>query len=113
MPNSPISHMLLAWQQHTVKHLPQVNYEIAVNREDVIKLEAISELYQLPLDDIIANLISYALKEAEQKMPYIQGQKIIRMEEGDPVYEDIGATPKYLAIKQRLEQLHLKKNSKG
>ena len=80
MPNSPISTMLLTWQQHIIKHLPQVNYEVAVDRDDVIKLEALSELYQLPLDDIIAGLISSALKEAEQKMPYVQGKKIIRME---------------------------------
>lgn len=104
MPKSPISNMLLAWQQHLVKHLPQVDYEVAVDRDDVLKLEALAELYQLPLNDIIANLISCSIQEAEQKMPYIQGNRIIRMEEGEPVYEDIGYTPRYLEIKQRLEQ---------
>ncbi len=104
MPTSPITHMLLAWQQHTIKHLPQVNYEVAVDRDDVIKLEALAELYQLPLDDIIASLVSCALKETEQKMPYIQGQRVIRTEEGDPVYEDIGDTPRYIKIKQQLER---------
>ncbi|MEH6823682.1 MAG: hypothetical protein V7629_07245 [Motiliproteus sp.] len=111
MPTSPITHMLLAWQQHTIRHLPQVNYEVAVDRDDVIKLEALSELYQLPLDDIIASLVSCALKETEQKIPYIQGQKIIRTEEGEPVYEDIGDTPRYLEIKQQLER-HQKQHQK-
>ncbi len=105
MPNSPISTLLLTWQQHMIKHLPQVNYEVAIDRDDVIKLEALSELYQLPLDDIIASLISSALQEAEQKMPYVQGNKIIRIEEGDPVFEDVGYTPRYLDIKRRLEKL--------
>ncbi|MEH6470766.1 MAG: hypothetical protein V7752_05895 [Halopseudomonas sp.] len=104
MPNSPISEMLREWEHHMVKHQPQVNYEVAVGRDDVIKLETLAELYQLPLDDIIANLIHCALKESEQKMPYIQGKKIIRIEEGDPVYEDIGRTPQYLKIKQQMEQ---------
>lgn len=113
MPNSPISRMLWAWQKHIIKHQPQVNYEVAVDRDDVIKLEALSELFQLPLDDIIASLISCALKETEQKMPYIQGEKIIRMEEGDPVYEDIGHTPRYLEIKQHLEQQAQKQRASG
>ncbi len=104
MPNSPISQMLQAWEQHLVEHRPQIDYEIAVQREDVIKLETLAELYQLPLNDIIANLISAAIKESEQKMPYVQGRNIIRIEEDDPVYEDVGKTPRYIEIKQRLEQ---------
>ncbi|MEH6651158.1 MAG: hypothetical protein V7707_14120 [Motiliproteus sp.] len=104
MPNSPISQMLKAWEQHMVKHCPQIDYEVAVQRDDVIKLETLAELYQLPLNDIIANLITAAIKETEQKMPYIQGRTVIRVEENDPVFEDIGRTPRYIAIKQRLEQ---------
>ena len=104
MPNSPISQMLRAWQQHLVEHHPHLTYEVPVNREDVVKLEALAELYQLPLSDVIANLISSALKEAEQKMPYKQGKEVIRIEEGEPIYEDAGDTPRYLEIKQRLEQ---------
>ncbi|MFT5720297.1 MAG: hypothetical protein ACI9W6_000587 [Motiliproteus sp.] len=103
MPKSPISNMLLAWQQHTTKHLPRVGYQVAIDKDDVRKIEALAELYQLPLNDIIANLVSCSIKEVEQKMPYVQGNRIIRMEEGEPVYEDIGYTPRYLEIKQRLE----------
>ena len=104
MPNSPISQMLRAWEQHMVEHRPQVDYEIAIQRDDVIKLETLAELYQLPLNDIIANLVSAAIKESEQRMPYVQGGNIIRIEEGDPIYEDIGQTPRYIEIKQRREQ---------
>ncbi|RDE23009.1 hypothetical protein DV711_10715 [Motiliproteus coralliicola] len=104
MPNSPISQMLEAWEKHLVEHHPQVSYEIDVCRDDVFKLEALAELYGLPLEDIIANLISSSLKEVEQKMPYKKGSRVIRIEEGDPVYEDVGQTPRYLEIKRRLEQ---------
>lgn len=104
MPNSPISQMLQAWEQHMVEHRPQIDYEVAVQRDDIIKLETLAELYQLPLNDIIANLITAAIKETEQKMPYVQGRTVIRVEEDEPVFEDIGQTPRYIAIKQRLEQ---------
>ena len=62
-----------------------------------------AESYQLPAADLLANLINTALREVEVQIPYVAGTRVIRTEEGDPIYEDIGRTPGYLAAKARLE----------
>ena len=43
-----------------------------------------------------------ALNTLEEQMPYIAGDKVIRVEEGEEVYEDVGPMPRYLAAKRSL-----------
>lgn len=104
MASNHIESMLESWDQQMVHHYLTVNQQIPIAIEDTIKLDALAEAYQLPREKIITHLISHALKDVEEKIPYIPGSKVIRTEEGDPVYEDIGHTPKYLSIKTRLEK---------
>ncbi len=104
MAQNSISSMLKAWDQHIIEHHPKIRREIPISKEDVAKLEALAEVYQLPVEDIIANLISNALREVEAKMPYVEGRNVIRVEEGEPVYDDAGHTPAYLRAKERIEQ---------
>lgn len=108
MPTTPIGEMLKAWEKHRIEQRPKIIEHVPVSEDDAIKLAALAELYQLPKEDIIANLITHALHEVEEKMPYVQGPNVIRTEEGDPVYEDIGKTPSYLKIKAKLKQEMLK-----
>lgn len=38
-------------------------------------------------------------------MPYKQGNKVVSFDElGDPLYEDVGLTPKYLQLRQQFAQ---------
>jgi len=99
-----ISSMLRAWDNHIIEHLPKEIREIPISKDDISKIEALAEVYQLPSEDIVANLISSALREVEEKMPYIAGSKVVRIEEGDPVYEDAGHMPDYLKAKERIQQ---------
>jgi len=70
----------------------------------LIKVEALAEAYKLPASDLLANLINTTLREIEEQMPYVAGDKVIRIEEGDPIYEDVGRTPEYQAAKDRLQR---------
>jgi len=103
MPNTAISEMLQAWQRQTIEHHEKQEFPIAVDRKDIVRLKALAEVYRLPLEEVIANLVTSALQEVEAKMPYIPGPTVIRIEEGEPVYEDIGLTPAYLQTKERIE----------
>ena len=80
MPNSSIGEMLKAWDKHRIEHHPKNIEHIPVSEEDSIKLSALAELYHLPREDIIANLITHSLREVEEKMPYVPGPKVIRVE---------------------------------
>ncbi len=104
MPNSHIASLLKDWEKHYIQAGKRVPCQVALAQEDLVRLEALAEVYQLPKEDMLANLISYALREVEAKMPYKPGDRVIRVEEGEPVFEDIGPTPRYLRIRARLEK---------
>ena len=103
MSNSLIRKMLDDWEQKSAHVKEQISTDIVLNKEDLIKVQALAEIYQLPATDLLANLINTALREVEVQMPYVVGTKVIRTEDGDPIYEDVGHTPGYLAAKTRLE----------
>ena len=103
MTRSRIKNMLEDWEHQSAHAEEQVSTQIVLNAGDLIKVEALAEAYQLPANDLLANLINTALAEVEVQIPYVAGTKVIRTEEGDPVYEDVGRTPAYLAAKARLE----------
>ncbi|MCV6611347.1 MAG: hypothetical protein OIF55_11300 [Amphritea sp.] len=102
MPNNHVAQLLNELEQQATAKSKQVEYTFAVSQEDLIKIQALAELYQMSPDKLAAELLHTVLLEVEEKMPYKPGTKVIRMEEGDPVYEDVGPMPRYIAIKHRL-----------
>ncbi|MGE8454393.1 MAG: pilin assembly protein, partial [Pseudomonadales bacterium] len=47
-------------------------------------------------------LVAAALEELEASFPYVQGRQVIATdEEGDPLFEDIGPTPRFLSLSRR------------
>jgi hypothetical protein len=60
--------------------------------------------------EIITDLLSVALDMVEIAFPYEQGARVITEDElGDPIYEDVGPTPRFLAIsKKHVERLSKK-----
>ena len=53
-------------------------------------------------EELVSDLLSAALDELEAAMPYEAGDRVIREDEyGDPVYEDIGPTPRFLELVRR------------
>ncbi len=103
MTSSLIKTMLDDWERQSTRVQEQVSTDIVLNKEDLIKVQALAETYQLPATDLLANLINTALQQVEVQIPYVAGTRVIRTEEGDPIYEDVGRTPAYLAAKTRLE----------
>lgn len=103
MTSNLIKKMLDDWELRSTHVKEQVSTMIVLNRVDLIKIEALAETYKLPASDLLANLINTVLLEIEEQMPYVAGDKVIRIEEGDPIYEDVGRTPEYMAAKARLQ----------
>ena len=102
--SSLIKKMLDDWELRSTHVKEQVSTKIVLNKQDLIKVEALAEAYKLPASDLLANLINTTLQEIEEQMPYVAGDKVIRIEEGDPIYEDVGRTPEYQAAKDRLQR---------
>lgn len=103
MPSKLIKKMLDDWELRSAHVKEQVSTNVVLNKVDLIKLEALAETYKIPTNDLLANLIHTGLLEIEEQMPYVAGDKVIRVEEDVPIYEDVGRTPEYMAAKARLK----------
>jgi hypothetical protein len=104
MTSSLIKKMLADWELRSTHVKEQVSTKIVLNKRDLIKVEALAEAYKLPASDLLADLINTALREIAEQMPYVAGDKVIRVEEGDPIYEDVGRTPEYMSAIDRLQR---------
>ncbi|MNE91771.1 hypothetical protein D3C80_1894210 [compost metagenome] len=53
-------------------------------------------------EELLGELVAAALEELEASFPYVQGRQVIATdEEGDPLFEDIGPTPRFLSLSRR------------
>ncbi|WP_296061006.1 hypothetical protein [uncultured Amphritea sp.] len=105
MPNNHVTHLLKKLEEQSTEKSKLVDCNFAIGEEDKYKVEALAELFHISEEELVADLLHAALLEIEEKMPYRAGTKVIRVEEGDPVYEDIGPMPRYMAIKSRLSKI--------
>lgn len=98
-----IQELLHLWEKTGHGELTREAYSVRLPVESAAKLHALAEMYprrQIP--DLITDLLATALNDVETSLPYIRGEKIVaRDEEGDPLYEDIGPTPRYLSLTQK------------
>ena len=89
-------------------------YAIRLDLDDASRLLALAELFPgQPLESIISDLLRSGLDEIAAAMPYVRGPKVIsRDDQGDPLYEDIGLTPRFVDLTRKYKknlQAELKK----
>lgn len=104
MPSSHVSRLLEALEQKARTQASLTDINVTIAKEDAIRLEALASAFGLSREDVCSSLLHSILMEVEEKMPYRPGSKVIRIEDGDPIYEDIGPMPRYLAAKRKLEK---------
>jgi predicted DNA-binding protein len=98
-----IQELLKLWEQTAHGEITEEVYSIRLPVESAAKLQALADMYpRRSAPDLITDLLSAALNDVETCLPYIRGENIVsRDEEGDPLYEDIGPTPRYLSLTQK------------
>ena len=81
-------------------------YAVRLPLEDAARLHALCELFPGRIvDELITDLLHAALEEIIAAMPYEPGPKIIsRDDQGDPVYEDVGLTPRFVELTRKLKK---------
>jgi hypothetical protein len=91
------------WEQNAKGRLTKTAYSIHLDVEAAARLAALQEMYpKHHPEELLGELIGAALEELETSFPYVRGTKVIALdEEGDPMYEDQGPTPRYLALSRR------------
>ena len=107
-----ITDLMKAWESSASGHLTAQEYRIRLPLHDAAKIAALVEMYPRRNEtEILTELLTAALNELERAMPYVQGDRVIaRDDQGDPIYEDVGPTPRFLAL-SREYRVALEKDS--
>jgi hypothetical protein len=101
--------LLDRWKKHPPPERTAAEYAIRLPLDDASRLQALVELFPgLTVEEIVTDLLHAGLDEIAGAMPYEPGPAVIsRDDHGDPVYEDIGMTPRFVELarkhKKRLE----------
>ena len=91
------------WEQNAAGTLSPTGHTLHLDLESEARLAALIDMYpKRTAEELLGELVGAALEELEASFPYVQGQKVISTDEqGDPLYEDIGSTPRFLALSRR------------
>lgn len=98
-----ISGLLGRWIETASGELSQERYSIHLPIEDAARLAALSEMFpRRTTEQLITDLLAAALSDLECAMPYVEGTHIVSEDEmGNPIYDDLGPTPRFLALSQK------------
>jgi hypothetical protein len=95
--------LLASWQERAAAPRTAKAYAVRLPVDDAARLDALAELFPgRTHEQLITELLGTALKEVAAAMPYVAGTRVIaRDEQGDPVFEDVGPTPRFMALVRR------------
>ena len=98
--------LLDRWKKDAAPARTAKEYAIRLSMDDASRLHALAELFpRQPLEVLITDLLSAGLDEIAAAMPYERGPKVIsRDDHGDPVYEDIGLTPRFVELTRKFKK---------
>jgi hypothetical protein len=95
--------LLENWRETAAQPRTATEYAVRLPVDDAARLAALAEMFpgRSP-EQIITDLLGAALQEIETSMPYIAGKKVISNDEqGDPIFEDVGLTPRFVELTRR------------
>jgi hypothetical protein len=92
--------LLDSWRQSAAAPRTARTYSVRLPVDDAAQLAALADMFpgRAP-EQLITELLSAALKELAGAMPYVAGTRVISTDDhGDPVYEDVGPTPRFIEL---------------
>jgi hypothetical protein len=98
--------LLDRWKKTAAPARTAKEYAVRLPLDDAARLEALVELFPgQKIEEIVTDLLGAALDEVAAAMPYERGPKVIsRDDHGDPVYEDIGLTPRFVELTRKIKK---------
>jgi hypothetical protein len=98
--------LLDRWKREAAPLRTAREYPIRLDLDDAARLHALAELFPgQPIEAIITDLLHAGLDEIAAAMPYERGPKVIsRDDRGDPLYEDIGLTPRFVELTRKFKK---------
>lgn len=102
------SDLLKEWERQAGGQLTAEEYPVRLPLHDAARIHALAQMFPLRTEaQIITELLRTALDELQAAFPYVEGTHAVEEDEfGDPVFEDAGATPRFLSLtRQHLHRL--------
>lgn len=98
-----ILNLLRQWEVSSGDRLTAQEYRVHLPASDAARIAALAEMYPRRSDiELITDLLTAALDELEAAMPYVPGKLAVSEdEEGNPIYEDVGPTPRFLELSRK------------
>jgi hypothetical protein len=95
--------LLDSWRETASEPRTVREYAVRLPVDDAARLQALAEMFPgRPPEQLITDLLGAALEQIGAAMPYVPGRKVISTDEqGDPVYEDVGLTPRFMELARR------------
>lgn len=91
------------WETTSSTPLTEEQFAVRLPKNDAAKIAALVEMYPgRTQEQIITELLGAALSELEHTLPYIKGDTVSAVDElGDPIYEDVGPTGKFVELTRK------------
>ena len=98
-----IQQLLQQWDKQTEGYQDLKEHTLRLPRYELAKIYALKDMYPgKKEDELISDLLITALHALEETFPYIPGDRVVAEDDnGDPLYEDIGLTPRFLALTRK------------
>jgi hypothetical protein len=98
--------LLDRWKKEAAPARTAKEYAVRLNLDDAARLHALAALFpDRRIEELITDLLHAGLDEVAAAMPYVAGPKIIsRDDHGDPSYEDVGLTPRFVELTRRCKK---------
>ena len=98
--------LLDCWRKDAVPVRTAKEYAVRLTLDDAARLHALTELFPgRSIEEIVTDLLHAGIDEIAAAMPYEPGPKVIsRDDHGDPVYEDIGLTGRFVELTRRFKK---------
>lgn len=99
-----IAELIQRWKQASQASAVARPYTVNLPLRDAARIEALHLMYPGRTDSqLMADLIRAALDELEVAMPYVPGNRVIAEDDyGDPIYEDLGPTPRFYSLSHEI-----------
>lgn len=98
--------LLESWRETAAAPRTARKFAVQLPLDEAAQLAALAEMFpgRAP-EQLITELLGAALKELAAAMPYIAGKRVISTDEqGDPIYEDVGPTPRFMQLARTYRQ---------
>ncbi len=108
--------LLESWREGAAVARTAKTYTVRLPVDDAARLGALADMFpgRTP-EQLITELLGAALKEVAAAMPYVPGKRVISTDEqGDPLFEDVGPTPRFMELtRQHRRKLQVKPKKKA